>query len=87
MVGLQMLLAAGLYLSSLSLAAPTDAACKREDLEAAVNDLITAQTTNSSAAIKALSSSVTYTQNDKAGTISNGNPCYAAQNRPQPKRV
>jgi hypothetical protein len=56
MVGLQMLLAAGLYLSSLSLAAPTDAACKREDLEAAVNDLLTAQTTGSSAVIKALSS-------------------------------
>jgi hypothetical protein len=72
MFGLQIFLAAGLSLSSLCLAAPTDAACTREDLEAAVNDLLTAQTIGSSAAIKALSSSVTYTQNDKAGTISTG---------------
>ncbi|KAE9376494.1 hypothetical protein N431DRAFT_331581 [Stipitochalara longipes BDJ] len=72
MFGLQLLLAAGLSLSSLTLAAPTDANCTRESLEAAVADLITAQTTGSSAAIKALSPSVTYTQNDKAGTISAG---------------
>jgi hypothetical protein len=72
MFGLQALLTAGLCLSGLSLAAPTDTNCTREFLEAAVNDLLTAQTTGSSAAIKALSSSVTYTQNDKAGTISTG---------------
>jgi hypothetical protein len=73
MFGLHFLLAVGLSLSSLTLGAPTDANCTRESLEAAVADLLTAQTTGSSAAIKALSPSVTYTQNDKAaGTISAG---------------
>jgi hypothetical protein len=72
MFGLQLLLAAGLSFGGFTLAAPTDANCTREFLQDAVNDYITAQTTGSSAAIKALSSSVTYTQNDKAGTITSG---------------
>jgi hypothetical protein len=63
MFGIKVLLAA-----ALSLTASTDAACTRESLEAQRLD----QRPGSSAAIKALSSSVTYTQNDKTGTISMG---------------
>lgn len=72
MFGLRILLAAGLSLSGLCLADTTDSGCTRDSLQAAVADLLTAQTTGSSAAIKALSPSVTYTQNDKAGSISTG---------------
>ena len=73
MFGLQLLLAVGLSFSCLAPAAPMAGSnCTLESLKDAVNDYISAQTTGLSTAIKALSSSVTYTQNDKAGAISTG---------------
>jgi hypothetical protein len=65
------LLAAGPFVIDLALAALTESNCTREFLMDAVNSYITAQTTGLNA-IKALSSSVLYTKNDKARIVSIG---------------
>ncbi|KAF4626902.1 hypothetical protein G7Y89_g11253 [Cudoniella acicularis] len=68
-----MLLLSILSLAATAIAAPRAIAdCTRSVLEGATADYIAAQTAGSSAGIKALSTSLNYTENDKAATVATG---------------